>query len=149
MAGESIIERIAEEVKSALIAGEIPGIAEQVERAREDASTFDEGDYINVRIEDNAQRTFSEAVDDNELMLALDIHVRGDVWESKADAYAVQVHPLVHLRNYSAVGLALARAPRLTDQAWSADPGESTPGRRTMNFAFRFLTLAGDITKQP
>jgi len=145
----SIIERIAEEVKEALLAGEIPGIAEQVERAREDASTFDEGDYLNVRKEDNTQRTFSDQVDDNELVLAVDIHVRGDVWESKADAYGVQVHPLVYGRNYAAAGLILARPPRLTDQNWKAESGDSTPGCQTMLFAFRFLTLASDITKQP
>jgi len=149
MADASIIERIAEEVKQALLAGEIPGIAEQVERAREDASTFDEGDYLNVRTEDKTQRTFSDQVDDNELILAVDVHVRGDVWETKADIYAVQVHPLVYGRNYSAAGLVLARAPRLTDENWKAEAGDSTPGCRTMLFAFRFLTLAADITKQP
>lgn len=146
----SIIERLAEEVKAALLSGDgIPGIGEQVERAREDASTFDEGDYLNVRTEDNTQRTFSDLLDDNELVLAVDVHVRGDVWESKADAYAVQVHPLVYGRNYSAAGLILARPPRLTDQSWKAEAGDSTPGCRTMLFAFRFFTLAADITKQP
>ena len=79
----------------------------------------------------------------------VDIHVRGDVWETKADVYAVQIHPFVHTRNYTAAGLILARSPRLTDQAWNAEAGDNTPGRRTMQYAFRFLTLAADITKQP
>jgi hypothetical protein len=145
----SVIENIAEQVKLGLVAGAIPGVVDHISRAREDAISYDEGDWLNVRIEDNAQRTFSEAIDDNELTVAIDIHVRGDVWETKADAYAVQVHPIVIGRNYAGAGIVIARAPRLTDQSWNAEPGDNTPGRRTMQYAFRFLSLAADITKQP
>lgn len=143
----SIFERIAEEVKLAL-RNQVPGIDERVFRGREDAIGDDEGDTVNVWTDDNTQRTFSDAIDDNELSIGVSIYVRGDVWESKADAYAVQIHPLVMKRDYAAAGLKLARV-RLTDQAWLAEDGDNTPGKRTMKFAFRFLTYAADITAQP
>jgi len=149
----TIFERIAEEVKAALLAAAIPGIAEQVERAREDASTFDDGDYLDVETDSNSQRIHGEQIDDNELLIDVCINVRAtadsaNVWETKADEYARQIHPVVMRRNYSAAGLKIARV-RLTDQDWQAEAGDNTPGKRTLKYAFRFLTLADDITQQP
>ncbi len=143
----SIFERVADEVKTALY-NAVTGVGTRVERAREDAISADEGDTLNIVTLDNAQRTFSDEIDDNELSIGVSIYVRGDVWETKADAYAVLIHPLVMRRNYAASGLRIARV-RLTDQDWIADAGDATPGKRTLKYAFRFLTLADDITKQP
>lgn len=143
----SIFERIAEEVKLALL-NNVAGIDARVQRAREDAISIEDGDTINVVTDSNTQKVFSGGVDDNELLIDVRIHVRGDVWETKADVYAVLVHPLVMKRDYGAAGLKLARV-RLTDQDWDGDDGDSTPGKRTLKYAFRFLTLADDITAQP
>lgn len=148
MAGESIFERVAECVKLSLLAVPITGIADRVFRAREDAVTAEEGDTLNVVTEDNSQRSFSDEVDDNELTIAVSIYVRGDVWETKADVYARQVHALVMGYGYAGAGLKLA-PPRLTDQDWTGEGGDRTPGKRTMKFAFRFLTLRTDISAQP
>lgn len=144
----SIFERLAEEVKVALLAAAIPGIVARVYRAREDAIAIEEGDTINVATDSNNQKVFSGDVDDNELLVDAVLYVRGDVWETKADAYAVIVHQIVMTRNYAGAGLKIARV-RLTDQSWSAQEGDQTPGKRTLKFAFRFLTLAADITAQP
>lgn len=143
----SIFERIAEEVRAALL-NNVAGVDARVFRAREDAISIDDGDTINIATDSNGQKVFSDAVDDNELLLDVCIYVRGDVWETKADLYAVVVHPLVMQRNYGAAGLRIARV-RLTDQDWTGQDGDSTPGKRTLKFAFRFLSLAGDITAQP
>ncbi|HZF19504.1 MAG TPA: hypothetical protein VE008_07335 [Burkholderiales bacterium] len=149
----TIFERIAEEVKTALLQADIPGIEERVERAREDAVTFDDGDSLNVMMDSNSQKVFSESIDDNELLVDVCISVRatGDsanVWETKADEYARQIHPVVMRRNYFAAGLKIARV-RLTDQDWQAEAGDNTPGKRTLKYSVRFLTLADDITQQP
>lgn len=144
----TIFERIPEEVKTALLAAAIAGIGTRVYRARQDAIALDEGDTLNVETDANNQKTFSEALDDNELLIDVEIYVRGDVWETKADAYALAVHPIVMGRNYGAAGLRIARV-RLTDQAWTAQEGDGTPGKRTLKYAFRFFTLAADISAQP
>lgn len=143
----SIFERIPEEIRVALL-NNVSGIADRVFRAREDSIGIEEGDTINIVTDSNGQKVFSDAVDGNELLIDVCIYVRGDVWETKADAYAVLVHPLVMQRNYGAAGLRIARV-RLTDQSWAGQEGDNTPGKRTLKFAFRFLTLAGDITAQP
>jgi len=143
----SIFERVAEEVKVALL-NHVAGVDDRVFRAREDAIGIDEGDTLNVFTDGNQQRTFSDTVDDNELTIAVAIYVRGDVWETKVDVYAVLLHPLVMRHSYSAAGLKIARV-RLTDQDWVAEGGDATPGKRVMRYAFRFLTLADDITAQP
>jgi len=144
----SIEERIAEEVKAALL-DQVLGVDGRVFRARKDAFSPDEGgDSINIDTAEMTSRAISEAVDDNELTLDVCLYVRGDVWESKADVYAVLVHPLLRQRNYLAAGLRIARVRRV-EQDWAADEGDATPGKRTVKYAFRFLTLADDITAQP
>lgn len=143
----SIFERLAEEVKLALL-NHVAGVDARVYRAREDAISIEEGDTINIATDSNAQKVFAAEVDDNEFLLDASIYVRGDVWETKADAYAVTVHQLVLARDYRAAGLKIA-CVRLTDQNWTAQEGDQTPGKRSLKFAFRFLTLAGDITAQP
>lgn len=143
----SIFERIAAEVRLALL-NAVAGVDARVFRAREDAITIDEGDTINIATDSNSQKVLSSAVDDNELLLGVSIYVRGDVWETKADVYAAAVAPLVMRRDYAAAGLKIARV-RLTDQDWNGQEGDSTPGKRTLKFAFRFLTLADDMAAQP
>jgi hypothetical protein len=143
----SVFERIAEEVRITL-AGNVSGIGTRVFRAREDAISFDEGDTLNISTDSNAQKVMSDAVDDNELLIDVTIYVRGDVWETKADHYAIIICPLVMRRDYMSAGLNIARV-RLTDQDWNADPADATPGKRTLKFAYRFLTLADDISAQP
>lgn len=144
----SIEERIAEEVKAALL-DQVLGVDSRVFRARKDAFSPDEGgDSINIDTAEMASRPFSDAVDDNELTIDVSIYVRGDVWETRADAYAILVHPLLRQRDYLAAGLRISRVRRV-DQDWAGDEGDATPGKRTVKYAFRFLTLADDITAQP
>jgi hypothetical protein len=74
--------------------------------------------------------------------------VRGDVWETIADAIALQVHARVMKRDYNWLDhIALARV-RLVDGDWTAQEGDQTPGKRTMKYAFRYLAMADDITTQ-
>ncbi|HXC40816.1 MAG TPA: hypothetical protein VN667_17910 [Burkholderiales bacterium] len=143
----SVYERIAEAVKTALT-GQVSGIS-LVERDREDLVARDEGDSINITTDAANTKPFGEAVDDNELTIDVHINVRGDPFETRADAYAKQVHGLVTGRNYAGDGLKLARMPRLVQQDWTGEAGDETPGTRTMKYAFRFLTLAADISAQP
>lgn len=144
----SIEEKLAEEVRTALV-NNVSGIGPRVYRAREDAINPDEGDTLNIISLEMPSRPFSDGVDDNELTLSISIFVRGDVWESKADAYAVLIHPIVVNRDYLSAQVKLARRPRRTDQDWTGDEGDATPGKRVVKYSFRFLTKIDDITAQP
>ena len=148
--GASIEERIAEAVKAALLAPtQMPEVLDRVFRAREDAFSREEEASINITSDAQALKIFSTEIDDKELTLNVEIYVRGDVWETLADAIAVQVHSRVMHRDYLGVdGVALARV-RLLDGDWAAQEGDQTPGKRTLKYAFRYLAMADDITKQP
>lgn len=146
----SIAERILDAVKTALLAApHMLDVEDRVERAREDSYTRDElaeGGAINVKASDENTKMFSEALDDNELSAEVIIYTRGDVWETRADRIAVLAHARIMGCAYD--GLALARV-RKTGRAYEADAADATAGRLTLQYAFRFLTLAGDITLQP
>lgn len=146
----SIEERIAAAVKTALLAApQMTEIAGRVERARSDSISADEGETINVSSDALAVKSLSNEVDDKELTLNLELYVRGVTWETLADAIAVQAHARVMGHNYyTAEGIKLAQV-RLVDADWVADQGDQTPGKRTMKYAFRFLSMVEDITKQP
>ena len=146
----SIEERIAEAVKTALLAApQITEVAERVDRAREDSRHREEGDSINISSDALAVKGLSSGVDDKELTLSVEIYVRGDVWETRADAIAVQLHGRIMRRNYQGVdGIVLAQV-RLVDGDWTGQEGDQTPGKRTMKYAFRYLAMADDITTQP
>ena len=134
----SIEERIAEAVKTALLAApQIAEVAARVDRAREDARHREEGESINVTSEALAVKSLSTAIDDKELTLNVEIYVRGDVWETLADVIAVQAHTRIMRRNYkSADNIDLAQL-RLVDGDWTSQDGDQTPGKRTMKYAFQ------------
>lgn len=144
----SIAERIAAVVQGTLASPAITGIGTNVFRAREDALTREDGDMLNVVCDAEALRVHSDDLDDCELTLDVQIHVNGDVWETKADAYAVQAHARIMACDYLGAGIRLARVRR-SDGDWSAEAGDQTPGKRTLKYAFRYFTFAADITKQP
>jgi hypothetical protein len=146
----SIEERIAEAVKAALLATpQIAEVADRVDRAREDSRHREEGESINIISDAMAVRSLSDEVDDKELTLNVEIYVRGDVWETRADAIAIQAHTRVMRRNYKSTdSIALARL-RLVDGDWTGQEGDQTPGKRIMKYAFRYLAMADDITLQP
>lgn len=146
----SIEERIAEAVKTALLAAtQMPEVLGRVFRAREDALSREEGETINITSDALAVKSLSTDVDDKELTLNVEIYVRGDVWETLADAIAVQAHARVMGRGYWAVDAIKLAQVRLVDGDWTSQEGDQTPGKRIMKYAFRYLAMAADITKQP
>jgi hypothetical protein len=145
----SIPEQIAQAVQAALLAvPQISGIAGRVERAREDAINRDEGDTINLASDSEQLQPVSDDVDDAEFILAVQIYVTGNVWETKADAHAVAAHQRILGKDYAAAGLKLARVRRIEGD-WSGDDADATPGKRTLKYGFRYLANAADLTTQP
>jgi hypothetical protein len=146
----SIPERIAAAVQDALLAEPVMiEVAARVERAREDAFSREEivDGAINIRSGDERTRRHSDDVDDNELDIDIEINVRaGDVWETAADAIAVQVHARVKTWAYTGIAIAViskaGRSPK-------GEGGDYTPGQLTLTYTFRYLTLADDVTAQP
>jgi hypothetical protein len=146
----SIVERIAEAVKAALLAApQIAEVVDRVDRAREDSRHREEGESINISSEALAVKSLSTSTDDKELTLNVEIYVRGDVWETRADAIAVQAHTRIMRRNYKATDSVALAQLRLVDGDWTGQDGDQTPGKRTMKYAFRYLAMAEDITTQP
>lgn len=149
MSETTIPERIARAVQAALLAvPQIAGIEARVERAREDAIQRDEGDLLNLRSDSEQLQPLADDVDDCEFILAVQIYVSGTDWESRADAYAIQVHRLVLGAGYSAANVKLARVRRV-DGDWGGDEGDATPGKRTLKYGFRYTAYAADLTTQP
>lgn len=150
MPAYTIPEKIAQAVQAALLAAtQIAGIADRVYRAREDAIQRDEGDTINLMSDSEQLQPVSDDVDDAEFILSVQIYVTGDVWETKADAYALLVHQRILAYDYAgAGGVKLARVRR-TDGDWGGDEGDQTPGKRTLKYGFRYMAFAADMTRQP
>jgi hypothetical protein len=145
----TIPEKIAQAVQAALLAGpQMTGIADRVFRAREDAINRDEGDTLNLKSDSEQLQPIGDDVDDAEFILSVQIYVSGDVWETKADAYALLAHRRILGCDYAAAGVKLARVRR-TDGDWGGDEGDATPGRRTLKYGFRYTAFAADMTKQP
>jgi hypothetical protein len=145
----SIPERIAAAVQAALLAEPVMNeVVDRVERAREDAFSREEiaDGAINIRSGDERTRRHSDEADDNELDIDIEINVRaGDVWETAADAIAVQVHARVKSYDYGLKIALISKAGRSP----KGEAGDYTPGQLTLTYTFRYLTLAADITAQP
>lgn len=151
----SIAERVAQAVQDALqphLPGDpgITGIEARVERARADTITREDGDTINIESENEQLRPFDDGLDDCELTLAVQIYVTAAaVWESTADAIAIQAHRRIRAYDYLVTASLKVAKVRRVEGDWDADQGDKMPGRRTLKYAFRFFTFADDITKQP
>ena len=144
----SIPERIAQAVQDALLAQ--PPMLEvlaRVERAREDAFSREEiaDGAINIRSGDERTRRYSDEVDDNELDIEIEINVRGPVWETAADAIAVQVHARVRKHAYPVQIALISKTGRST----KSEAGDYTPGQLTLTYTYRYLTRGDDLTLQP
>lgn len=149
MAECTIPEKIAQAVQAALLAEpQITGIEGRIERAREDSIQRSEGDTVNLMSDSEQLQPVADDVDDCEYILSVQIYVAGDVWETKADAYALLVHRRILGCDYAAAGAKLARVRR-TDGDWGGDQGDATPGKRTLKYGFRYMAFSADMTKQP
>ena len=144
----SIAEQTLDGFKAALL-GQIAGVDQNVARARADPFSFDEAPWINIERGEENSRVFGEAADDNELSVAVEIGVKAtqdEVWETKADAIAVQVHR--KLFAYTAWPPSVARL-RKTGSIALRDEASNTAGKLTLTYVVRFLTAADDLESGP
>lgn len=148
----SISEQIREHFKLALLAAtQIPEVENRVFRAREDAISEEETatGLINIKAGDEASQKFGSLVDQKELIVDLDIHVRtvqGEVWETKADIIGVKVH--AKLLAYSSWPSQIAQF-RHAGVDRGGDRGNRTPGKETHRYAVRFLNSAKALDQGP
>jgi len=148
----SLSEQAREHFKLALLAApQISGVGSDVHRAREDAFSDTESSdgAINICAGDEAARALGERVDDNELVVEVEIHVRAaqnEVWETKADTIAVAAH--AKLMAYTSWPVWIAKIRHMgVDRG--GDRGNRTPGKETHRYAVRFLSSAQALDTAP
>jgi hypothetical protein len=143
----SISERFRAAVQACLLAApQIDGVADRVDRAREDARSADEVSGINIAAADEPSKRQATTVNDKELHVDIQIFVRAtgaEVWETVADAIDVAV--AARLAAYTSWPIDRPIISE-TGREWTADEGDDTRGKLTLSYAIRFLNQAGDIT---
>lgn len=146
---QSLAERVCAAFLDCLL-DQIPDVEKNVERARADPLSFDETPWINIERGDEESRRHGESADDNEMLVDVEIAVRADqtvrVWETKADALAVQAHRL--LLAYSKWPSPVARIRKIASKPLR-DEADGTAGKLTLTYAVRYLSSAFELDRAP
>lgn len=124
--------------------------AARVYRAREDAFSRDEQDSINIKGADESTSAIGNEADKNEQVVDLDVYVRAaqnEVWETKADAIAVEAH--ARLLAYASWPGGFARIRKIGARFGGAERAERTPGMLTVRYQIWFQTSARALDKTP
>jgi len=138
----SIREQILTRLNAALSAAP-PGGA-QVFRSREVSITRATSPALVIMPQDNPINRQATMADKNQLEVALEIFVRGDPWDSLADAVDVPMHAIVM---NDAQLLALVASVRRIGESFNGQEADRTAGTLTVRYLFTFLTNAADITR--
>lgn len=138
----SIREQILARLNVALTAAS-PGGA-QVFRSREVSITRAISPALVIMPQDNPINRQATMADKNQLEVALEIFVRGDPWDSLADAVDVPMHAIVM---NDAQLLALVASVRRIGESFNGQEADRTAGTLTVRYLFTFLTNAADITR--
>lgn len=138
----SVQEAIQARVYAALLAG-ATAAASRVFRGRPDALAPEEVPAINVRRSNAQNDAFGSTVDRSVMEFELDFHVRGDDWETTADALHMQAHTVL---SADAQMKALCRVLRCIRTEPNAEPGDKTLGRITATYQAQALVRVADLT---
>jgi hypothetical protein len=140
----SIRERILARVVAVLTAA-APGGA-QVTRSRRVAISREESPHIDVLNRGTPSVERAGGADKHRIEFDVAIVVRGDPWDTAADAIDVPAHvALMTDPELQALGAVLFRIGDDTDD----DEADRTAGVLTVHYAVTFYTRAGDIAAQP
>lgn len=137
---EQILGRIATALASAA-----PGGA-QVFRSRENSITRAMTPAITVLMGSESDMRMSAYVDKHTLRVVLAIFVRGDPWDSLADAVATPMH-LALMADAPLQALALDVRKISSDP--EAEEADRTAGTLSCIYEVQYLTRAGDISAAP
>lgn len=115
----------------------------RVYRGRPDAFAPEEVPAINARRSVAQHDAFGSGADRGTFEFELDVHVRGDDWETTADALHMQAHAALQ----GDVTLqALGRGLRCIRTDVRADPGDQTLGRLTATYQVEALLRPTNLT---
>jgi len=134
---ERILQRVDEALKAAAT-----DAATRVHRGRVDAFGADEIPAINIRRSTGQADAFAQAVQRGLMEFELDLHVRGDDWETAADRLHLQAHRVIAV---DAELNTLGRGLRCIRTEPRAEGGDEIIGRITATYQVQALTRAGDL----
>ena len=143
----SAIETLLAQIQVALSGATAAGT--NVTRGRADAFDRAELPAINVRRSRTEAVDFGmtrgKSVDHTTANFEIDLEVRGEDWETQADALHMQVEEIL----FASAGVAsLARGLACTGTDATAEGGDDTAGRITARYQFQLITYRGELTRQ-
>lgn len=136
---EQILARIAAALTGA-------GVAASVFRARETSITRAQTPAITVLLSGETDTRMSAGVDKHVLRANLAIFVRGDPWDSAADAVALPMHQVL-MADAQLAAMALDLRKVATEV--EAEEADRTAGTMSCMYEITYLTRAGDIAAAP
>lgn len=134
----SPIEQVLDQVKASLLGATDAGV--RVARGRVDGFERDELPALNVRRGATSTEPFGDQVDKVTVQFDVDCQVRGDDWETTADALHMQVDAV--LMQNTAIKQVL-RGLRCISTEPDAEGGDDTAGRITAKYQAYFLQRQG------
>lgn len=138
----SLREQILSRVQAALL-NATPAAA-SVLRAREISLTRNIVPAIVLMAGTNDVTRMATQVDKNAFTLKAEIFVRGDVWETLADAIDVPMHQILMTDSQLA---ALISDIRRTGEEFEGQEADRTAGLLTVSYRVTWLSQAADISK--
>ena len=136
-------EAILAQVKAALLA-RTTAAGQRVTRGRVDAFGPDEVPAINVRRSSGTHNEFAQGLDQAFFEFDLDLYVRGEDWETTADALHMEAHQAL-CDDTPLAGL--GQGLRCIRTQPTAEPGDETVGRLTATYQMQRLVRINDLTK--
>lgn len=137
----SLREQILLRMQAALLGN--TGAGSNVFRARETSITRDICPAIVLMPNAESDEDFGMNVDRHELMIDVEIFIRGDPWDALADPVATDAHKVLMT---DALLLALISRIRKISSGWEGEEADRTAGVLTMRYRVRYLTKASNIS---
>lgn len=138
----SVHEAILQRVKLVLLAANIVP-SELVSRGRVDAFSPDEMPAINIRRNPGVNNDFASGSQHQYMEFVVDLHVRGDDWETQADALHMQAHAALAASTELA---SLCKGLRCTRTEPSAEGGDQTIGAISATYQAQAVVRISDLT---
>lgn len=140
----SVLEAVQTRAHQVLLAaGTAAG--SRVSRGRPDAFSPDEVPAINVRRTTSQTEAFGTNADRSVFEFELDLHTRGDDWETTTDALHMQADQAMKADAQLAT---LCKGLRCIRTEMKGEPGDQTLGRLTATYQAQALVRPADLTKQ-
>ena len=137
----SVIEQILERVKATLTAADIVP-AEHVHRSREEPFAAREVPAIKLRRVESSHQLVGRELVEITLRWGVESHVRGEQWETLADALHLEAHAALFADDALNTQ---ARYLACTSTTCEADPADQTAGRLVAIYEARVTVTRADL----